>query len=118
VSVRVVHADDDDGYRLLLRELLRDRAEVDFVGEARDADELLVAVRDLRPDVVLLDQLAGAETVHALHELGARVVVLSGYDPETGDQALRRAADVWMVKTADPEPLLAAIKGSDLAFEQ
>jgi DNA-binding NarL/FixJ family response regulator len=111
VSLRVVHADDDDAYRLLLRELLRGRDDVELVGEARDADALLAAVRELRPDVVLLDQLAGASAVEELHALGARVVVLSGYDPQTGDQALREAADAWVVKAVDVGPLLTAILG-------
>jgi DNA-binding NarL/FixJ family response regulator len=51
---RVLIVDDNAGFRRLARQLLENGG-YEVVGEARDADEALVANDLLRPDVVLLD---------------------------------------------------------------
>jgi DNA-binding NarL/FixJ family response regulator len=61
MAPRVLIVDDHASFRALARLLLTADG-FDVVGEAGDGAEALDAVRDLRPDVVLLDvQLPGAD---------------------------------------------------------
>ena len=53
--VRVLIADDSAPVRQRLAMLLEDTGMVDLVGEATDALETLVEIKELKPDVVILD---------------------------------------------------------------
>ncbi len=88
MSLRLVLADDS----LLLREgIARLLAEAGFevVGQAGDAPDLLTAVRELRPDVAIVDirmppthtdeGLRAAEAIRAEHGSAVGVLVLSQY---------------------------------------
>jgi len=100
VTLRLVLADDS----LLLREgIARLLAEGDFdvVAQAGDADQLLAAVREHRPDVAIIDirmppthtdeGLRAAEAIRAEHGTAIGILVLSQY-VETSF-ALRLVAD-------------------------
>lgn len=89
--IRTVVADDHYLVREGTRRLLETSGEVTVVGAVGDADELLDAVRRLRPDVVVTDirmpggrwreGMEGVEAAHRVHEEypGVGVVVLSQY---------------------------------------
>jgi DNA-binding NarL/FixJ family response regulator len=100
VTLRLVLADDS----LLLREgIARLLAEADFdvVAQAGDAEQLLTAVREHRPDVAIIDirmpptntdeGLRAAEAIRAEHGTAIGILVLSQY-VETSF-ALRLVAD-------------------------
>jgi DNA-binding NarL/FixJ family response regulator len=100
VSLRIVLADDS----LLLREgIARLLAEAGFevVAQAGDATDLIAAVRDTRPDVVITDirmppthtdeGLRAAEAIRAEHGTAIGILVLSQYVETTF--ALRLVAD-------------------------
>lgn len=114
MTLRVFVADDDSTYRFLLRETLPDE-DIEVVGEAGDRFALVTGVGDVQPDVVLLDQLCDALTIDELRAAApaARVVILSGHQPEDGDRALAAAADGYVVKGANLDELRAAVR--DLA---
>ena len=111
VPTRVFLADDDPSFRFLLRETLPDE-DIEIVGEAEDHVELVGAVREAKPDVVLLDQLCDVQTVLQLRIAApfARVVILSGHQPEDGDRRLAAVADGYVVKGAGLEELRAAVR--------
>ena len=111
MTLRVFVADDDSMYRYLLREALPD-GDIEIVGEAGDRVALVAGVGDVQPDVVLLDQLCGAQTVAELRAVApaARVLILSGHQREDADQAFAAAADGYVVKGADLEELRAAVR--------
>jgi DNA-binding NarL/FixJ family response regulator len=100
VTLRLVLADDS----LLLREgIARLLVEAGFevVGQAGTADELLLAVREHRPDVAIIDirmppthtdeGLRAAEAIRAEHGTAVGILVLSQYVETTF--ALRLVAD-------------------------
>jgi len=55
VTVRVLVADDDPDYRFLVAAALATDEDLELVGDVATAAELVDAVQELRPDLVLLD---------------------------------------------------------------
>jgi two-component system, NarL family, invasion response regulator UvrY len=112
VLLRVLHGDDSEAFRRLI-ELALPTDDIEVVGTAATPDDVVAEARRLQPDVVLIDQIGGAGLVARLREAApsARVVVLSGYLPGTGDVELERAADGYAVKAADVEAWRAAVRG-------
>ena len=95
--MRVLIVDDHAGYRSLARELLTSEG-LDVVGEARDGRTAGDRVRDLHPEVVLVDvQLADEDGFVVAERLaglpGRRIVVLiSSHDPSDFADRLPGAA--------------------------
>jgi DNA-binding NarL/FixJ family response regulator len=90
--VRVFHCDDSSSFRLLVREVLRDREDVTVVGEAPSVDDALAALPASGADVVLLDLIGGTQEdalVAMLREVApeARFVVYSGVPERSGTSA-------------------------------
>jgi DNA-binding NarL/FixJ family response regulator len=90
--LRIVIAEDNYLVREGTRRLLEDSGEVDVLAGVGNADELLTAVRQLRPDAVLTDirmppghQVEGIDAAHAIrqHYPQIGVVVLSQYSDAT-----------------------------------
>lgn len=84
MNVRVLHCDDSDAFRVLVREMLLDEDGIEIVGEAATGEEAIALARALEPDVLLLDLRGGdlseglpAAVVAAVP--GIRIVVLSGW---------------------------------------
>ena len=116
MSCRVVIADDSPELRLLARVVLEDHPDVEVVGEAADGGEALDAVRDLDPDVLLLDLsmpvLDGLEVIDRLRERRSTVaiVVFSGFAAFRMEDEIRvRGAHAYIEKGASRERLVATI---------
>lgn len=124
--IRIVIADDHAVLRESLASLLS--SEPDFVVEGRAANgqEALSMVRDLRPDVLVLDlfmpQADGFEVLRTLERAGSQVasVVLTGSDSELDyAQAVKLGARGLVLKSDGPEKLFTAIRtvaNGELAF--
>jgi DNA-binding NarL/FixJ family response regulator len=112
VPLRVFHGDDSEPFRRLVAEVLPD-GDIVMCGEAATPEEVLAGVAREQPDVVLLDQLDGAELIDRLRELapGVRIVLLSGFRPGHGDADLEGRADGYLVKTAGIDQMRAAVRG-------
>jgi DNA-binding NarL/FixJ family response regulator len=111
---KVLIADDSMRTRFGLRVLLGLQPEIEVVGEAADGLEALDRVRDLQPDVVLMDirmpLLNGLQVARRIKERWPeiRIVVTSMYAHHRGE-ALVAGADAFLVKGSPTGELLAAI---------
>lgn len=105
--VRVVVAEDHPLYRAGLTRVLRDRVEIEVLGEAADGRQALERIREFRPDVAVLDlglpDIDGLGVLDALRreELGTRVVLLSAReDSATVYRAISLGVDAYLPKTS------------------
>jgi DNA-binding NarL/FixJ family response regulator len=112
--MRILLADNRSKVRFALRVLLEQRPELEIVGEAVDAEDLLTQVQVVCPDLVLLDwrlpSTTAADLLLALRGVcpDLHVIVLSER-PETRRAALAAGADAFVSKADPPEQLLAII---------
>ena len=117
MSVKVLIVDDQALVRAGFRMILESEPEIEIVGEAGDGAEAIEAVRELRPDVVLMDirmpNLDGLEATRRLLDgssEGPRVLMLTTFDlDEYVYEALRAGASGFMLKDTPPEQLVSAI---------
>ena len=116
-GIRVLVVDDHAVVREGIRAVLASTPGVEVVGEAGTGQEALAKVRNLTPDIVVLDLtmpgMTGLEVTAALRtqKSTVRVLILSMHDhPEYVLQALRAGADGYMLKDAEPHELRAAVR--------
>jgi DNA-binding NarL/FixJ family response regulator len=111
--IRVFIADDQSLVRNGLKLVVDSQPDMTVVGEAADGREAVEALAVTTADVVLMDvrmpRLDGVAAT-ALIE-GPRVLVLTTFDlDEYVFPALRAGASGFLLKDAEPEELLAAIR--------
>jgi DNA-binding NarL/FixJ family response regulator len=115
---RVLLVDDHDLFRTGLRNLLADQG-VDVVGEAQTGAEALGLVRDLAPDVVVMDLnmpgMSGVEATRQINVLAplTRVLVLtiSDQDADVMD-AILAGASGYLLKDSSIQDLLQGIRSA------
>ena len=93
--------------------ILESEPDIEIVGEAEDGLQAIEAVRELRPDVVLMDirmpNLDGLEATRRILDTtdAPRVLMLTTFDlDEYVYEALRAGASGFMLKDTPPEQLV------------
>jgi DNA-binding NarL/FixJ family response regulator len=118
--IRVLLVDDQPLVRAGLRMVFEPEPDIEIVGEAPDGDEAVRRVRELGPDVALMDvRMPRRDGIQATRVIlgGAfaeppRVLVLTTFDDdEYVYEALRAGASGFLLKDAPPEALVAAVRG-------
>ena len=116
---RVVLVDDQALLRAGLRALLGAEDDLDVVGEAGDGEAAVALAREQRPDVVLMDvRLPGVDGLEATRRIVSdpdlamvKVVVLTTFElDEYVFEALRGGAAGFLLKTAEPEEIVRAVR--------
>jgi DNA-binding NarL/FixJ family response regulator len=115
-TTRVLLVDDQALVRGGFRMILEVEPDLEVVGEAADGARGVAEAARLRPDVVLMDvQMPGLDGIAATARVVAagtgRVVVLTTFDSDEHlFAALRAGASGFLLKNADPDDLVAAVR--------
>jgi DNA-binding NarL/FixJ family response regulator len=117
--IRIVLVDDQEVVRAGLRLLAEHDGDITVVGEASTGRSGVARVRELRPDVVLMDirmpELDGLEATRAIVADPAlrsvRVLVLTTFDEdEHVIEAVRNGAAGYLLKDVSPADLRSAVR--------
>jgi DNA-binding NarL/FixJ family response regulator len=121
-AIKVALVDDQALFRTGIRMLVNSQPDLKFVGEAANGIEGIALAASSRPDVILMDirmpVLDGIQATEAILSaadarggLQPRIIVLTTFDlDEAATRAIRGGASGFLLKDADPEFLLAAIR--------
>jgi DNA-binding NarL/FixJ family response regulator len=118
VTARILLVDDHDLFRTGLRNLLEERG-VHVVGEAAAGAEAVRLVRELAPDVVIMDlHMPGMSGIEAIRQIAAiapltRVLVLTISDNEEDVlNAILAGACGYLLKDASVDELIRGIEAA------
>lgn len=116
--IRVLLADDQAMIRAGFKLLLDNQPDLEVVGEAETGAQAIELVRELAPDVVLMDVqmpdmdgIAATEQLSEIEGLDARVLIVTTFERDDYIfDALRAGASGFLLKTAPPEDLVDAVR--------
>jgi DNA-binding NarL/FixJ family response regulator len=115
--ITVLLVDDQPLLRMGFRLILEGEDDLSIVGEASDGAEAVRQVRELNPDVVLMDVrmpvLDGIEATRAITAAGAtaRVIILTTFDvDEYAFAGLQAGASAFLLKDVAPAELIQAVR--------
>jgi len=117
--IRVLLADDQALIRAGFRVLLEAADDIEVVAEAVDGAQAIELAKAEHPDVILMDiRMPGTDGLAATRQLAAdrdlddmKVVILTTFETdEYVYQALRAGASGFLVKDAEPEELIRAVR--------
>ncbi|MFD9907101.1 response regulator [Streptomyces sp. NPDC059063] len=116
--LRIVLADDERMVRTALRVILTAEPDLEVVGEAADGAEAVSVVRELKPDVVLMDVrmpeidgIRATEQILRTMDAPPRIVVVTTFENDAYVyEALRAGASGFLLKRADADALVGAVR--------
>lgn len=115
--IGVLIADDHPVVRRGLRTFLELQDDIEVVGEASDGEEAVERVRELLPDVALVDlvmpQVDGIEAIRRIRGLSpsTKVIVLTSFaDDDKVFPAVKAGAAGFLLKDVEPDALVDAIR--------
>ena len=116
-TIHVFIVDDHVLYREGVRKMLSMAPDIEIVGEAASGDEAIAQVLTIQPDVVLMDlKMPGVNGIEAMRRIlyaspRIGVLVLTMFETdETVFAAMRAGARGYLLKDADQEEVLRAVK--------
>lgn len=117
--IKVLIADDHQVVRQGLRTFLELQDDIQVVGEACDGDEAVQMVRQLMPDVVLMDlvmpRLDGITATRQVKDLGTSVKIIALTSFTEDDKvfpAIQAGASSYLLKDVSPDELVEAIRAA------
>jgi len=112
----VLIADDHPLFREAIARVIAGREDLELVAEAADGRAALEKIRELEPDVAVIDvrmpELDGSDVLLALREEGLKtnVVFLSAFlDSKTVYDAVAAGANAYLSKEAETDEIVTAI---------
>jgi DNA-binding NarL/FixJ family response regulator len=120
--IRVALVDDQPLFRSGIRMLIESQQDMVMAGEAGDGEEAVVRAAETRPDVMLMDLRMPAldgvaatrrimDQARVLGETRPRIIALTTFNRDQAVvEAVHAGASGYLLKSAEPEFLLAAIR--------
>lgn len=117
MTIKLVIADDHHVVRRGLIFFLNTQQDIEVIGEASNGEEALQLIKELQPDIVIMDlsmpKLNGIEATEQIKNEGLPVKVMiltSFYDQDHILPAIEAGAAGYYVKDSDPDELITAIR--------
>jgi len=115
-KIRVLLADDHDIVRDGIKMLLEKKGDIEVVGEASNGKEVVAKVKELKPDVTIMDismpEMNGLEATKILtaQQPKAKILILSMYDNDDYVmKAIEYGAQGFILKGTNREDFVKAI---------
>lgn len=115
--IKIMLVDDHELVRTGVRRLLEDNLDLEIVGEACNGEEALDQLKDLKPDVILMDLnmpgIGGMEATKKIKHLtpNVKVIIVTMVDDIMFPQRLLKAgASGYLTKGAKSEEIMRAIR--------
>ena len=111
-TLRTLIIDDERLAREELKSLLKQYDEIDIIGEAKNGEEGILLIKDVKPDLIFLDismpGMTGFEMLKHLEEI-PKVIFVTAYD-EFALKAFEINALDYILKPVDPIRLKESVK--------
>ena len=116
LTIRVIVADDHAVVREGITRILATSDRIQLVGEAETGDQAWLLIKDLAPDVALLDirmpSMTGIDIIRSINSanLDTKSLILTNYDnPDYILEAISEGAHGYILKAIDPNSLIKSV---------
>jgi len=116
-AIKVMIVDDHELIREGISKILDMENDIDIIFKAKSGIEALEALKDVKPDVILLDinmsELNGIDTLKKIKASGSKtkIIMLTVYDDvEYISQSINLGANGYVLKDSDSDTLIKTIK--------
>ncbi|EJP21900.1 response regulator receiver domain protein [Peptostreptococcaceae bacterium AS15] len=116
-AIKVMIVDDHELIREGISKILDMENDIDIIFKAKSGIEALEALKDVKPDVILLDinmsELNGIDTLKKIKASGSKtkIIMLTVYDDvEYISQSVNLGANGYVLKDSDSDTLIKTIK--------
>ncbi|MDR0266944.1 response regulator transcription factor [Paenibacillus sp.] len=117
MSISVLVVDDHHLFRRGVIGILKTVEDIEVVGEASNGEEAIRVVKQLQPDVLIMDLcmpvMSGIEVIRHFQDLvvATRVLILTVNEEERSlYEAVKYGAQGYAIKSIDPDDLIDAIR--------
>ena len=113
-TIKVMIVDDHELIREGLSKIIDMENDIDIVYKAKSGIEALEVIKDIKPDVILLDinmgELNGIETLKKIKASGSKTKIIVYDDVEYISQSVNLGANGYVLKDSDSDTLIKTIK--------
>jgi len=116
LTIKVIVADDHAVVREGITRILATSDRIELVGEAETGDQAWLLIKDLTPDVALLDirmpSMTGIDIIKSINsaDLSTKSLILTNYDnPDYILEAISEGAHGYILKAIDPNSLIKSV---------
>ena len=116
LTIKVIVADDHAVVREGITRILATSDRIELVGEAETGDQAWLLIKDLSPDVAVLDirmtLMTGIDIIRSINaaNLSTKSLILTNYDnPDYILEAISEGAHGYILKAIDPNSLIKSV---------